>query len=301
MTDKEFEQFRTLVYRGTNISCPHSQKPLFERKLRTRLALLGLNSFQEYYTLLTSSDANEEEFLHLIDVIAIHETSFFRISGHFQGLETHVFPDLLCRSHFPIRVWSAGCSTGEEPYSIAMTFLETLQHFQPPSSASTHARVDDAVFLERRRVFPSKALHILATDVNPKMIDIARKGAYASQKVQKITQAFLDKYLEYRDDQYTVKHCIKELVTFDLFNLIDIKTPPAAHFDVIFCRNILIYFDRPAQLRLITGLTHLLNLGGYLFLGDAELLHTFHHVTGSFDILESGNAIMYQKRGVQTS
>jgi chemotaxis protein methyltransferase CheR len=282
MTDKEFEQFRTLVYRGTNIFCPHSQKPLFERKLRSRLAVLRLDSFQEYYALLTAPDSGEEEFLHLIDVIAIHETSFFRIFGHFQGLETHVFPDLLRCSHGPIRVWSAGCSTGEEAYSIAMTFLETWQRFQMST-------------------LPSEALHILATDVNPKMIDIARKGLYASQKVQKIPQAFLDKYLEYRDDQYTVNACIRKLVTFDVFNLIDIETPPAVHFDVIFCRNVLIYFDRPAQLRLITELTHLLNQGGYLFLGDAESLHTFHHVAGNFDILESGNAIMYQKRGVQTS
>jgi chemotaxis protein methyltransferase CheR len=179
-------------------------------------------------------------------------------------------------------VWSAGCSTGEEAYSIAMTFLETWQRFQMST-------------------LPSEALHILATDVNPKMIDIARKGLYTSQKVQKIPQAFLDKYFEYRDDQYTVNACIRKLVTFDVFNLIDIETPPAVHFDVIFCRNVLIYFDRPAQLRLITELTHLLNQGGYLFLGDAESLHTFHHVAGNFDILESGNAIMYQKRGVQTS
>jgi chemotaxis protein methyltransferase CheR len=163
-----------------------------------------------------------------------------------------------------------------------MTFLETWQRFQISA-------------------LPSETLHLLATDVNPKMIDIARKGMYAPQKVQKIPQAFLDKYLEYHNDQYTAKLCIRELVTFDVFNLIDIKTPPAVHFDVIFCRNLLIYFDRPAQLRLITGLTHLLNQGGYLFLGDAESLHTFHQVAGSFDILESGNAIIYQKRGVQIS
>lgn len=282
MTDEEFEQFRMLVYHKTHIYCQDSQKTLFERKLQTRLTALQLSSFREYYTLLTETDPYEEELLHLIDTIAIHETSFFRIPGHFQGLEIHVFPDLLQRSRSPIQVWSAGCSTGEEPYSIAMSFLETLSH-------------------QRGSLSSPKKLHILATDVSPRMIEIAREGIYTLQKVQKIPQAFLDKYVEYHDDYYTLKRHIKEMVTFQVFNLIDIKTPPVSGFDVIFCRNVLIYFDRPAQIRLITELAHLLNQGGYLFLGDAESLHTFHQVSGDFDIIESGNAIMYQKRGVQNS
>ena len=91
------------------------------------------------------------------------------------------------------------------------------------------------------------------------------------------------------------------MVTFAVFNLINITAPPVANVDVIFCRNLLIYFDRPAQISLITELAHLLNEGGYLFLGDAESLHPFQRVSGNFDMFESGNAIIYQKRGVHSS
>ncbi len=282
MTDEEFKQFRTLVYRRTHIACPASQQSLFERKIRPRLTALHLRSFQQYYALLMSPDSGAAEFSNLIDVIAVHETSFFRIPGHFQGLQQQVFPALLRRRRSPITVWSAGCSTGEEPYSIAMAWQETL--LAPGNTEFSRPRVQ-----------------ILATDVSQRMIDIARAGRYDPQKVQKIPQAFLDKYLECRDDQYSITPRTKNPVRFEVFNLIDIAAPPIVNVDVLFCRNLLIYFDRPAQVRLITELAHLLNAGGYLFLGDAESLHTFHQVADSFDILESGNAIMYQKRGVPSS
>ena len=182
MTDEEFEQFRTFVYRRTHIACPDSQQILFERKIRIRLAALRFNSFREYYALLTASDAGEAEFLRLVDVVAIHETAFFRIPGHFQGLQQRVFPDLLQRCRSPIRVWSAGCSTGEEPYCIAMAWLETLHGSYVPA-------------------FSQKHVHILATDMSPEMIEIACTGTYAPQKVHNIPQAFLDKYLECQDNQ----------------------------------------------------------------------------------------------------
>ncbi len=282
MTAEEFGQFRTFVYRRTHIACPDSQQILFERKVRIRLAALRLNSFTEYYALLTTSDAGEAEFLRLVDVVAIHETSFFRIPGQFQGLQQQVFPDLLHRCRSPIRVWSAGCSTGEESYCIAMTWLETLHHRHSPA-------------------FPPKRVQILATDMSPGMIEIACAGIYTPQKVQNIPQAFLDKYLECQDDQYRFTQQIQKLISFKVFNLIHITAPPMTSVDVIFCRNLLIYFDRPAQIGLITELTHLLNEGGYLFLGDAESLHPFQHISGSFDMLESGNAIIYQKRGAHSS
>ena len=282
MTDEEFEQFRTLVYRRTHIACPDSHQILFERKVRIRVAALRLNSFRDYYAFLTTSDAGEAEFLRLVDVVAIHETSFFRIPGQFQELQRQVFPDLLNRRRSPIRVWSAGCSSGEEPYGIAMAWLEMLRH-------------------PRNAAFSAKDAQILATDISPEMIAIACAGIYPPQKVHNIPQAFLDKYLECHDDQYRLTQQVQTLVTFQEFNLINITTPPIANVDVIFCRNLLIYFDRPAQIRLITELTRLLDEGGYLFLGDAESLHPFQQVSADFDMLESGNAIIYQKRGVHSS
>jgi chemotaxis protein methyltransferase CheR len=286
MTEEEFDKFRNLVYAGTHIFCADSQKPLFERKIGFRVAALHLSSFQEYYHMITASEEREQEFIRLIDAITVHETSFFRISGHFAGLETVVFPEFLQtppqgKEVSDIRIWSAGCSTGEEPYSIAISFLEMLSC---------------------RKLEPSKirGMRILATDVSPSVIEKARKGIYSSSHVQKIRKPLLDKYFEYRNYQYYITQQVKNFVAFHVFNLIDLETPPAQKFDIIFCRNLLIYFDRTAQEGLLTGLVNLLSEGGYLFLGDAESMHTFSEVVQRFDFVESGNAIFYKKRGAFT-
>ncbi len=284
MTEEEFDKFRDLVYRGTHIFCADSQKPLFERKIRLRITDLHVSSFQEYYRFITESKEGEQEFIRLIDVIAVHETAFFRIPGHFTGLEVQVFPELLRSPQHgggeaPIRIWSTGCSTGEEPYSIGMSFLEVLSR-------------------RRLNVSQTRGMKILATDVSLSVIETAREGAYSPTKVQKIPKPLLDKYFEYHNHQYYITQQVKNFVHFRVFNLINLETPPAPGFDIIFCRNLLIYFDRSAQERLISGLINLLSEGGYLFLGDAESIHTFPESAKKLEFVESGNAIIYQKRGV---
>jgi chemotaxis protein methyltransferase CheR len=285
MTEKEFDKFRNLVYAGTHIFCVDSQKPLFERKIRLRATALHLSSFQEYYHLITESTEGEQEFTRLIDVLAVHETSFFRIPGHFTGLETVVFPEFFQRpsekEESDIRIWSAGCSSGEEPYSIAISFLKVL--------ASRELSISE-----------TRGMRILATDVSPSVIETAREGIYSLNHVQKIRKPLLDKYFEYHNHQYYVIQQVKNFVDFHVFNLINIETPPAPEFDAIFCRNLLIYFDRAAQERLLMGLVNLLPEGGYLFLGDAESMHMFSEAVRKFDFIESGNAIFYKKRGVHT-
>lgn len=280
MTEAEFEDFRQLVYAHTHIHCPDAQKASFEKKLRSRLLALHIASFHDYAVYLRQSPEKEAELLRLIDAIAIHESSFFRIPGHFSGLEQRVLPELL---HAPqtteIVIWSAGCSTGEEPYSIAISVLETLARLRPLRS--------------------SPPIRILATDISPAVVEKARAGNYPAQKIQKIRQPLLDKYFKYHDDFYQVSQEVKNLVTFEVFNLIHIATPPAPTFALIFCRNLLIYFDRPAQRKLMLHLTHLLADGGFLFLGDAESLHPFPEIADAFDLIVSAGAIIYQKRGVE--
>lgn len=287
MTEKEFAKFRDLVYTRTHIFCADVQQPLFERKIRVRLAALDLSSFQEYYDFITDRPEGEQEFTRLIDIIAVHETSFFRIHGHFNGLRQRIFPDLFRPStgpnpSSPIRIWSAGCSTGEEPYSIVMTFLEILatRGLQPSNT---------------------RGLHVMASDISPSVIEKARKGIYSSKQIQKIQQPLLDKYFICRNNQYYITQQIKEFVTFDVFNLIDLATIPQDNFDVIFCRNVLIYFDRHAQTTLLEGLIALLPEGGCLFLGDAESIHTFPESARKLEFIETENAIIYQKRGVDLS
>lgn len=282
MTDEEFSRFRSLVYTSTHIYCPDTQKPLFERKIRLRLAALRLASFQDYYTLVTESKGKKQELSRLLDVMAVHETSFFRIAGHFFGLETRIFPELLRAASQPaIHVWSAGCSTGEEPYSLVITFLEAL------------SRCGQTVSQTRR-------FHVLATDVSASVIEKARSGIYPPQKIKKIPQPFLDKYFDYGDHHYYIAQHVKDFVTFQVVNLINPEAFPAQKYDIIFCRNLLIYFDQPARITLLTGLTQCLVQGGYLFLGDAESLHLLPEIATHFELIETGDAICYQKRGVDT-
>ncbi len=276
MTDREFQQFREIVYTQTHIYCADTQRPLFERKIRIRLSALKMSSFQEYYRALTSSYDGKKEFTELINIIAVHETSFFRIRGHFTALTEYLFPDLMQQSgHSPLYIWSAGCSTGEEPFSIVITFLEFLAR--------------------RQHSFSLRAIDILATDLSPLVIQKAQQGRYSAKQVEKIPQPFLDKYFARHDSQYYLISEVKKPVRFEVANLIHLNAFPKRYFHIIFCRNVLIYFDRRAQAMLVHALVEGLIKGGYLFLGDAESIHVFPEVTKKLNMLHLGNAIVYQK------
>ncbi len=287
MTRKEFTIFRDFVYSRTHIFCADTQKALFERKVRNRLLALHLPSFQEYYELLTSSVQGEYELHQFLDTIAVHETSFFRIQGHFSGLRDVIFPALFQQMHHhsspsTIRVWSAGCSTGEEPYSIVIAFLELLASLPCPLS-------------------PPKKLKVVATDMSPAAVEKAREGVYSPRQVQKLTQPLLDKYFSFQNNWYYIDQQVKDYITFKVFNLINLAHVPQYQYDMIFCRNVLIYFDRQAQAALLGRLIHLLPEGGYLFLGDAESIHLFPESAKHLEFIETGNAIIYQKRGEASS
>ena len=253
---------------------------LFEKKLRARLDSLNLPSFQAYYELLTRSPEGAQERRNLLEAITVHETSFFRIQGHFTGLTDHVFPRLCAQPDpTPIQAWSAGCSTGEEAYSIAMTFLD-YQDQQPPSCAK-------------------RDLKILATDLSAAAIANAEQTTttYVHRQLRKIPQPFLDKYFICHHHQYHLVDKVKQMVTFRVFNLVELPTFSHRLFEVIFCRNVLIYFDYQAQLALLNGLLNRLRIGGYLFLGDAETLHMFPDFVKKVEFIELPNAVIYQKRG----
>lgn len=282
MTMQEFQQLRDLIYAHTYLFYTEAQKPLFERKVRSRLAFLSCASFANYYAVLTNPRQGQQELTHLIAHLAVHETSFFRINGHFSGLQHQVFPALMnapSGRQTPIRVWSAGCSTGEEPYSIVITFLEMMSH-RKISAPSTHF------------------FHVLATDISPSILQKAQEGRYSQKQVKKVQQALLDKYFICHDHYYDIREKIKEFVSFSVFNLVQVETLSNTSFDIIFCRNVLIYFDRRAQAKLLAKFVQMLPEGGYLFLGDAESMHTFPESAQHFEFVESGNAIIYRKRGV---
>ncbi len=269
-----------MVYIRTHIYCADSQRLLFERKVRIRLNILRISSFHEYYQRTIDPRDGGQELTRLIDIIAVHETSFFRLSGHFAALQEIVFPGWI-QSSVPfssLNIWSAGCSTGEEPYSIAMTLLEII------------ARREEG--LTRHRT-----IEILATDIAPSAIQNAQQGCYSLKQVQKIPQPLLDKYFIHHDNQYHIMNDVKQLISFRVANLVHLNTFPKGHFHVIFCRNVLIYFDHHAQETLLKALVQRLTAHGYLCLGDAESIHLFPEIASSLQLLHVGNSIIYQNTG----
>ncbi|MCP4398103.1 MAG: protein-glutamate O-methyltransferase CheR [bacterium] len=283
MTDDEFQRFREIVYAQTHIYCDDVKRPLFERKIRSRLKELHLYSYRVYYEILRDPHTDKRELSNFIERISVHETSFFRIRDHFRALQEQIFPQFF--QQFPektLRIWSAGCSTGEEPYSIALSFLD---------------------FLDRTRTFPAStrpSLNILATDLSSHVVRKAQQGCYSCKQVEKIPQALLDKYGIPHNDHYQFTDDVKQLVTFNMSNLIRPNAFSEQRFHLIFCRNVLIYFDRRAQTTHLKELSDRLVAGGYLFLGDAETIHVFPDITRQLTHVHSGNSIIYKKHGVQS-
>jgi chemotaxis protein methyltransferase CheR len=281
---KEFEKFRDLIYQHTSLFFTEKKKAFLESKLRQRVEALNLSSYEAYYQLLKEEKTSSKELSALIETLVIPETSFFRIRGHFLELERRIFPELLAQRSREnqslhlfqkprMRIWSVACSTGEEPYSIAMSLLEVLQD---PASWD---------------------IEILATDISNSALAKARRGLYSKDKVKKVDPRYLSKYFkEQGEKEYKIAEVIQHWIRFQYLNLADVDKFPSASYDLIFCRNVLIYFDRKAQDLLMERVTNLLLPGGYLFLGDAEPLHTFPQIAKKFEFIEIEDAMIYRKK-----
>ncbi len=248
---KEFALFRDLIHRESGIFLSEAKKALVVGRLGRRLRELGLASLGAYYRLLAEGD--EQERVRMLDCICTNETHFFREPRQFEFLEQQVFPEWAARAApRRIRAWSAACSTGEEPYSLAMTLLA---HF-PPSSGWT--------------------LEILASDLSTRALDQARAGLWSIDKAREIPERYLKAFmLRGRGRQEGVMKAgpeIRSLVRFQRVNLNQDRYPVAGPFDLVFCRNVLIYFDAASKARVVHRLLDQLAPGGFLFLGHAESL-----------------------------
>ena len=247
-TDREFRLFQRLVYEHAGIHLAPVKRALLSGRLSRRIRELGLKTFGAYYDFVR--DNGSEERTELIDRITTNETSFFREPQHFSFL-THKFLPRWPSGSRPLRIWSAGCATGEEPYSIAMAVREVLGD----------ARVE-----------------ITATDLSTRALRDAAAGVWPMSRARQIPTALLRKYMWRgtgpNSGKFAATPALRESIAFARFNLNDerdwaqIRTP----FDVIFCRNVLIYFDRESKARVIDHLIDSLSPGGHLFVGHAESL-----------------------------
>lgn len=249
-TAADFEVLRTLSNQHSGILVPDDKFDMFYSRLSKRVRLLGFTTFRQYCQYLQTRP--DDEFAQFINAITTNLTSFFRENHHFEYLSGTVIPELLKRNREcrQIRVWSAGCSTGEEPYSLAMTLKE-------------HVPADWDI-------------KILATDLDTNVLATASEGVYSRDRLANIDEQRLKRWFQrgvgIRTNKVRVKTELRQLIQFKRLNLMQ-EWPMKACFDFIFCRNVLIYFDRETKAKLASRYAGLLKDGSYLFIGHSESLH----------------------------
>ena len=256
VSDREFTLFQKLIYREAGIHLVPAKKALLEARLTRRLRELGLSSFEAYYRYIVQADHNDE-LIVLLDRITTNETHFFREPKQFEFLENEVFPAWKERNRSAgggrhIRVWSAACSSGEEPYSLAMKFWD---HFPPGSGWD---------------------FEILATDLSTRALGTGAAGVWPIAKASEIPQDYLKKFMlkgtGEQSGHMKAGAELRSVVRFERLNLNDDEYPVPGNLDLIFCRNVLIYFDTGSRARVIQRLVDRLAPNGFLFVGHAESL-----------------------------
>lgn len=253
LKDKDFEKISRLVYEQCGIHLHEGKRELVKARLGKRLRDGNFKSFSDYYQYVTTREGTDE-LIVMIDSISTNLTYFFREENHFTLLK-QVLPRL-AEGKSRLRIWSAGCSTGEEPYSLAMIAKEML--------GTTNA----------------VTVSILATDISTRVLKQAASGVYADEKVNRIPQDMLRRYFQYGTGQsagyFKVKKEIRDMIEFNRFNLMH-PIPGDSRFQVIFCRNVMIYFDKITQNGLVNRYYDALDKGGYLFIGHSESLTGLNH------------------------
>jgi chemotaxis protein methyltransferase CheR len=248
LSEETFNRFKDLIHRETGIFMRESKKILISNRLRKRLLALGLRCYDEYYRFLTKTEGGRRELPHFIDAVSTNETYFYRGDNQFEALRRTILPELF-RKRSRIRVWSAGCSTGEEPYTIAIILLAAAEGVW------------------------GGEMEVVATDISTEVIERAMRGVYSGRSLKFVPPVVMEKYLEPRPDgAYGVREGVKRIVQFKIHNLLK-EEPPGLRFDAIFCRNVMIYFDKKTQYDLVDGsFSKALLPDGYLFIGHSESL-----------------------------
>jgi len=287
LKDREFQLFQELIFRESRIYLSPAKRELVQVRLSKRLRAKGMSSFKEYYHYLAYEDPEGEEINRMLDVISTHQTAFFREPEQFQFLVNHLplagMEEKTGKGEKKIRIWSAGCSTGEEPYSIAMTLYDWFLD-KGPWGVGRDPRQQRPLLSSIEGTDPECL--IIATDISQGVVERALRGIYPEEKVRAIPTEQLRRHFQMgygrSEGHYRVKEHLKRMVRFMQWNLFD-KTPPVKDpLDLIFCRNVLIYFNKESQRELIQKFYRWLQPGGYLFLGHSESLigmpHRFQYV-----------------------
>jgi chemotaxis protein methyltransferase CheR len=273
-SDSLFIEFRNYIYSLCGIYFQDNKKYLLESRLSKRVNHLGLNSFEEYFDYIRFKSLRSDELKYLYEVITINETFFFRNQPQLDALVSSVIPDVLSTknkiSPIKFRIWSAASSSGEEAYSIAIVISELV-----------------------KPKYPNVEFEIVGTDISQNVIQIATSGIYKDYSIRNAPAYYLKKYFKVKGSTYEVESSIKNMVSFKLLNLYDEQGMKAMfNFDVIYCANVLIYFDTASKVKVVSNLYNSLNKNGYLFIGYAE---TLQGISKAFKLISYPKTIGYKK------
>ena len=271
ITDAEFEKFRDFFYRKTGIQFEDSKRYFVDKRLIERIQKTGHDSFRSYFTAMRFQ-ASGEEVQELINVMTVNETYFFREEYQFESMVEDVLDEIV-KNKGPgceIRIWSIPSSTGEEPYSIALYLLEHWPGIE---------KVD---------------IEIVSSDIDSKVLDRCRKGVYNQRSVQHLPKTLLSRYFKpISGGHYQIKKDLRDSVRFTRVNLSESsQTREYRNYDLIFCRNLLIYFDDASRRRAAEVFYDALNPGGFIFLGHSE---SMSRISSLFKVRKFPKAMAYQK------
>lgn len=269
INDVEFVELKDIIYQHSSITFAENKKYLLENRISKRLQELNFTSFKDYIYYLKYDAKKREELLTLINLVTINETYFLRERPQMDYLVKNVLPQLIASGKRTIRIWSAACSSGEEPYSLA-------------------------ILIKEAGLFQKANIEILATDINSEVVKTAQSGEYRTVSFRGVTPDFIDKNFTKDGFISRINDDIRSKVKFSIGNL----TAPTigsqiGKVDVVFCRNVLIYFDVEGKKKVINTFFNVLNAPGHLFLGHSE---TLNKISESFTMNNFGNGIVYMKK-----
>lgn len=270
LTEDVFRLIRDIIKDHCGLYFDDNSKYLIEKRLTRRVRSHHLNDFRDYYRFILYDRNFEEELSAIIDVLTVNETYFFREQNQLRALSEEILEELKVRNSArkTLRIWSAGCSTGEEPYTIAM-------------------------LLNERENFIGWDIEIYGSDINQRVLQTARKGIYRKNSFRTTEPYFIKKYFVEEDGSHKILDSVKRYVNFSYLNLLDpYKTKFLGKMDVILCRNVLIYFDGNSRRRVIENFYERLVDGGFLLLGHAESLI---NISTAFTLRHLKNDMVYQK------
>ncbi|MCB1138538.1 MAG: protein-glutamate O-methyltransferase CheR [Leptospiraceae bacterium] len=266
---EQFQRFAKLIHEKAHIHLKEHKVTLLSNRLRKRLRALQLESYDDYFKYISDEQTAQKEMVHFLEAVTTNESYFWRTTQNYEALKKNVLPELIKSFRGQkLKFWSAGCSTGEEPYNLAMELVESMKslgHFE---------------------------WELLGSDISNRVVEFARQGIYSGRKIEKVPENILRRYFRKLEDQdaYQVRDDLRQKIDFQVENLFQ-----ARHrgLHCIFCRNVMIYFNRDDQQKLVNRFYDMLVDGGYLFIGHAESLQM---LDTQFTTRPTEEGVLYQKR-----